>query len=36
MSKSKSKKTKNNKDSGNIYDRIFRENARTIFIPLVR
>ena len=36
MSKSKSKKTKNNKDSGNIYDRIFRENARTIFIPLVQ
>jgi len=30
------KKQKYNKDSGNIYDRIFRENAQTIFIPLIQ
>ena len=36
MSKSKDKEPKKNKDSGNVYDRIFRENARTIFIPLIQ
>jgi len=36
MSKSKDTNRKKNKDSGNIYDRIFRENARTIFIPLIQ
>ncbi len=36
MSKFTNKEQKNKENSGNIYDRIFRENAQTIFIPLVQ
>ncbi len=36
MSKAKDTNKKKNKDSGNVYDRIFRENARAIFIPLIQ
>lgn len=36
MSKKSNNKGKERKHSGNIYDRIFRENAPTIFIPLIQ
>ena len=36
MAKKRKIKDEKNNDSGNIYDRIFRENARTIFIPLIQ
>lgn len=36
MTKKRKTKHETKNDSGNIYDRIFRENARTIFIPLIQ
>ena len=36
MTKKQKTTSEENKDSGNIYDRIFRENAQTIFIPLIQ
>ncbi len=36
MTEKRKNKDKKDEDSGNIYDRIFRENARTIFIPLIQ
>lgn len=36
MSKKSKNKGEKKEDAGNIYDRIFRENARTIFIPLIQ
>ncbi len=32
---SKNKKHNNDKQQGNVYDRIFKENAASIFIPLI-